>query len=161
MLSIPRLVYSLTFFFVTQSLAFPWAELDDAARLHVRQASVIAGDVLSAALLAASSESAAAAATATVSGEAAITVKVVQPSLCTASDLQYSTTTAIPTGQVQIFPDQNAGWGTTGSIWNFTLDDGVGFSQLTASCQGPQCTGSTGEPTEQSGSIVKNPDGVW
>lgn len=87
-----------------------------------------------------------------------ITVTVVQPSLCTSSDLQYSTKTAIPTGYVQIYPDQTAYWGTTGSIWNFTLDDGVEFSNLTASCQGSICTGTQ---AEMSGSIVENPDGVW
>lgn len=104
-----------------------------------------------------SSTSAPAAATGAV-GLSAITIKPVQPSLCTTSILQYSTKTAIPTGQVQIFPDQTAFWGTTGSIWNFTLDDGVEFSTLTASCQGSLCTSGQ---AEQSGSIVKNPDGVW
>lgn len=91
-------------------------------------------------------------------GLSVITITIVQPSLCSVSDIQYSTKTAIPTGQVQIFPDQNAYWGTTGSIWNFTLDDAVGFSSLTASCQGSICTGTQ---AEMSGSIVKNPDGVW
>lgn len=130
-----------------------------AAAANTDVGSVVAGNLLEVLAAGANASSASAAAAATAGGgEAAITVTVVQPSLCKTSDVQYSTKTAIPTGQVQIFPDQNAGWGTTGSIWNFTLDDSVGFSQLTASCQGSSCSGNS---AEQSGKILKNPDGVW
>lgn len=107
-----------------------------------------------------SASSTSAAASTTTTDYSFVTVAIVQPSLCTVSVLQYSTKTAIPTGQVQIFPDRSVYWGATGSIWNFTLDDGVQFSNLTANCQGSLCS-DYGSQDEVSGSIVENPDGVW
>ena len=96
MFSVPRLIIGLAFFlFVAHCLALPLEEVHDAV--------LVAG-------ASASSASVAAAATAdSVGVEAAITVTIVQPTLCKASDVQYSTKTVIPTGQIQIFPDQNAG----------------------------------------------------
>lgn len=91
-----------------------------------------------------------------------MTLTIVQPSLCKASDVQFSTKTAVPTGQLQISSDQTAGWGAVGSIWNFTLDDGATFSSLTAPCQGSTCTNLAGTTDiENAGTITKNSDGVW
>ncbi len=95
-------------------------------------------------------------------GASGFTITVVQPSLCTSSALQYSLKTAVPTGQVRIAPDQTAGWGVPGSIWNFTLDDGAKFSSLEAPCQGSACTDLVGTTNMQSsGQITQNSDGVW
>lgn len=153
---------SLFFFVAAQRLAAPLEDGDDSRLLQVRQVAVVAtglGIGIVGLANETSTSAASAAATATEALEYSyISVTIVQPSLCTTSDFQYSTKTAIPTGQVEILPDQTAYWGPTGSIWNFTLDDGVAFFSLTATCQGSICTGSQGE---MSGSIVKNPDGVW
>ena len=91
-----------------------------------------------------------------------ITVSVPQPTTCSALVLSsYSQQTAIPTGQVQIQRDDTieAGWGRPGSIWNFTLDDGVKWQQLSATCQGSACTSGGG--TERDGQILKPSDSIW
>lgn len=92
-----------------------------------------------------------------------VTITVKQPDICTISALQYSTKTAIPTGGLQIDPDQALGWGKPGSIWNFTVDDGARISTLGAECQGSSCDpdliGTAN--MESSGNVTENADGVW
>ena len=90
-----------------------------------------------------------------------ITITIKQPSLCTTSALQYSLKTAIPTGVVLISSDQTDGWGVEGSIWNFSLDDGVPFTNVTAPCQGSICTGLGGVNQETSGNVTEKSDGSW
>ena len=86
-------------------------------------------------------------------------VSVVQPSLCSESDLQFSTVkTAAETGRVQIRSE--TGWGETGSVWNISANTGVELKDFEVPCQGSACTGITGN-TEVDGSIKKNDDGSW
>ncbi|KAL8790072.1 MAG: hypothetical protein Q9213_000774 [Squamulea squamosa] len=87
-----------------------------------------------------------------------IRVSVAQPSLCSESALQFSSSYAVPTGQIII--QTETGWGEQGSVWNITANDGVELANFKVPCQGSACTGITGNK-EEDGSIVKNPDGSW
>ncbi|KAL8900031.1 MAG: hypothetical protein Q9207_005895, partial [Kuettlingeria erythrocarpa] len=88
-----------------------------------------------------------------------ILVSVAQPSLCSESVLQYSSSYAAPTGNIRI-ATETQGWGVEGSIWNITANDGVQLNNFSVPCQGSACTGITGN-LEEDGNIVKNADGSW
>lgn len=90
--------------------------------------------------------------------QANIRVSVAQPSLCSESALQFSSSYSVPTGVINIQTD--TGWGEEGSIWNITANDGVQISDMHVPCQGSACTGITGN-TESDGQITQNPDGSW
>ncbi|KAL8710171.1 MAG: hypothetical protein Q9220_005254 [cf. Caloplaca sp. 1 TL-2023] len=93
-----------------------------------------------------------------VSQQANIRVSVVQPSLCSASALQYSSAWSVPTGVIDI--QSETGWGDQGSIWNISANDGVKLTNFRVPCQGSACTGITGN-TESDGKITQNADGSW
>lgn len=87
-----------------------------------------------------------------------VRVSVAQPSLCSESALQFSSSWSVPTGIVQIHTE--TGWGVEGSIWNITANDGVQLANFRVPCQGSSCTGITGNK-EGDGDIFENPDGSW
>lgn len=88
-----------------------------------------------------------------------IQVSVAQPSLCSESVLQFSSSYAVPTGGIRI-ATETEGWGVEGSIWNISANDGVQLNDFRVPCQGSACTGIAGN-REEDGSIVKNADGSW
>ncbi|KAL9010325.1 MAG: hypothetical protein Q9173_004734 [Seirophora scorigena] len=87
-----------------------------------------------------------------------IRVEVVQPSLCSESALQFSSSWSVPTGTIDI--QTESGWGEYGSLWNISANDGVQLKDFRVPCQGSACTGITGNK-EEDGSITQNPDGSW
>lgn len=64
-------------------------------------------------------------------GQADILVSVAQPSLCSESILQFSSSYSVPTGNIRIAAETE-GWGVEGSIWNITANDGS--SSTTSVC---------------------------
>ncbi|KAL8744032.1 MAG: hypothetical protein Q9184_008044, partial [Pyrenodesmia sp. 2 TL-2023] len=84
-----------------------------------------------------------------------IIVSVAQPSLCSESVLQFSSSYSVPTGSIQIAT--GGSWGVEGSVWNITANDGVHLNDFRVPCQGSGCTGIRGNP-EEDGKIVKNAD---
>ena len=87
-----------------------------------------------------------------------IRVSVAQPSLCSESALQFSSSWSVPTGIIQIHSE--TGWGEEGSVWNISANDGVQLANFRVPCQGSACTGITGNQVGD-GDIFKNPDGSW
>ena len=162
MLPISRLLLSPNLLFIAHCLSFPFADTDNARVLHARQVaasatatatdigSIVAGNIIALGDAIASLSSASVAAAATAGGgEAAITAS----GLVCAKLLTYNTRLRQPYPRAKFrFLDQQAGWGTTRSIWNFTLDDSVQFTQLTANRAGSSCSGPS---DEQSGKVGK------
>ena len=58
----------------------------------------------------------------------------------------------------------DSGWGTPGSIWNFTAGNGAQLQNVKANCQGSSCSNagqvSAGNQVSN-GIITDNSDGVW
>ncbi|KAL8655973.1 MAG: hypothetical protein Q9226_002835 [Calogaya cf. arnoldii] len=95
-------------------------------------------------------------------GPAQVKISVAQPTLCSASVLQFSSAYNVATGSVVIrtAPEATSGWGELGSIWEISANDGVQLENFRVPCAGSSYTGITGNK-EEDGSIVKNADGSW
>ncbi|KAL8930180.1 MAG: hypothetical protein Q9208_000797 [Pyrenodesmia sp. 3 TL-2023] len=91
-------------------------------------------------------------------GRANLKVSIAQPSLCSESVLQFSSSYPVPTGKIRIRTDS---WGVEGTVWNITANDGVQLNDFIVPCQGSACTGITGNIPQEDGKIVKNADGSW
>ncbi|KAL8651301.1 MAG: hypothetical protein Q9226_004769 [Calogaya cf. arnoldii] len=94
-------------------------------------------------------------------GANVVHVSVAQPSLCSESALQFSSSWSVPTGTVQIMKDpaQDAGWGDAGSTWNISASGGVKLENFRVPCQGSIC--KPGVNQESDGKITQLPDGSW
>ena len=94
-------------------------------------------------------------------GANVVHVSVSQPSLCSESALQFSSSWSVPTGSVQIMndPAQDAGWGDVGSTWNISASGGVKLENFRVPCQGSIC--QPGVNQLEDGKIIQQPDGSW